>query len=135
MTVEFQPFQPRAPWWGGDLQTMRNFFAARTGRRPQIAGERLYLAMRDGSGDRLAALLTHAKRNDRPLVVLLHGLTGCETSMNMARAAACHLEGGYSVLRLNLRGAGPSPQVNRNARTPMRAGQLVANKNKNKMFW
>ena len=87
---------------------MRNFFAARMGRRPYIAGERLYLAMRDGSGDRLAALLTHAGRNDRPLVVLLHGLTGCETSMNMARAAACHLARGYPVLRLNLRGAGPS---------------------------
>ena len=87
---------------------MRNFFAARMGRRPYIAGERLYLAMRDGSGDRLAALLTHAGQNDRPLVVLLHGLTGCETSMNMARAAACHLARGYPVLRLNLRGAGPS---------------------------
>lgn len=105
----FTPFAPRAPWWGGDLQTMRNFFAARTGRRPHVAGERLYLAMRDGSGDRLAALLTRmAPRNDRPLVVLIHGLTGCETSMNMARAAAYHCAQGYPVLRLNLRGAGPS---------------------------
>jgi predicted alpha/beta-fold hydrolase len=90
---------------------MRNFFAARAGRRPQVAGERRYLALRDGSGDRLAALLTYGEHNDRPLVVLLHGLTGCETSMNMVRAAACHLARGYSVLRLNLRGAGPSRTI------------------------
>ena len=87
---------------------MRNYFAARRGRRPHVAGERLHLPLSDGSGDRLAALLSRAARNDRPLIVLLHGLTGCETSMNMARAAAYHLTQGYSVLRLNLRGAGPS---------------------------
>ncbi len=44
----------------------------------------------------------------KPLVILLHGLTGCETSMNMVRAALHHHGLGHPVLRLNLRGAGPS---------------------------
>lgn len=104
---EFPAFRPRAPWWGPDLQTLRNFFLARTGGRPKLGGERLHLDMRDGSGDRLAALLTLAEGN-KPLVVLIHGLTGCETSMNMVRAAIHHYAMGYPVLRLNLRGAGPS---------------------------
>ncbi len=103
----FQPFQPRAPWWGPDLQTLRNFFAARSGGRPHLEGDRLRLAMKDGSGDQLAALLSPAS-GSKPLVVLVHGLTGCETSMNMVRAASHHHGLGYSVLRLNLRGAGPS---------------------------
>jgi hypothetical protein len=105
--LEFPDFRPRAPWWGPDLQTLRNFFSARTGGRPKLGGDRLHLEMRDGSGDRLAALLTPAK-GDKPLVVLIHGLTGCETSMNMVRAAIYHRGLGYPVLRLNLRGAGPS---------------------------
>lgn len=105
--LEFTPFRPRAPWWGPDLQTLRNFVVARAGGRPRLPGERLHLAMKDGSGDRLAALLTPAP-GDKPLVVLIHGLTGCETSMNMARAALHHHAMGHPVLRLNLRGAGPS---------------------------
>ena len=63
--------------------------------------------MRDGSGDRLAARFTPAS-GEKSLVVLIHGLTGCETSMNMVRAAIHHHGLGYPVLRLNLRGAGPS---------------------------
>ena len=105
--LEFPPFRPRAPWWGPDLQTLRNFFAARAGRRPVLNGERISLPMRDGSGDRLVALLTPAA-GKKPPVVLIHGLTGCETSMNMARAAVHHRGQGRPVLRLNLRGAGPS---------------------------
>ncbi len=101
-------FRPLAPWWGGDLQTLRNFIAARRGFRPEIAAERLYLEMHDGSGDRLAGALTRAPGTGSPLVVLIHGLSGCEGSMNMIHAARYHASQGRSVLRLNLRGAGPS---------------------------
>ena len=107
LPLEFPPFAPRLPWWGPDLQTLRNFFAARSGRRPHLDGERIHLAMDDGSGDRLAGLLTRSLSN-KSLVVLIHGLTGCETSMNMVRAAVHHHALGHPVLRLNLRGAGPS---------------------------
>ena len=45
---------------------------------------------------------------DSPLVVLIHGLTGSEDSAYVRASAAFHLKRGRRVLRLNLRGAGPS---------------------------
>jgi uncharacterized protein len=105
-------FRPRFPWLGGDLQTLRNFI-----RRPHHdlapwPARRLELAMRDGSGDRLVGSLhgvdRDAARGGTGLVVLLHGLTGCEDSFYLRASAAHFLARGYGVLRLNLRGAGPS---------------------------
>ena len=65
--------------------------------------------MADGSGDRLAASLHAEERaGTAPLVVLIHGLTGCEDSHYMRDSALHFLSAGYPVLRLNLRGAGPS---------------------------
>ena len=73
--VAFPRFQERGPWFGGDLQTLRNFFARRFGRGPgDLAGERLLLPLSDGGG--LAARLTPGE-SGRPLVVMIHGLTGC----------------------------------------------------------
>jgi uncharacterized protein len=105
-------FLARPPWWGRDLQTVRNYL-----RRPVISldsypVERLEFPMPDGTGDTLVATLNRppAPAHDTPcpLVMLIHGLTGCEDSTYM-RASACHLlERGHPVLRLNLRGSGPS---------------------------
>jgi len=106
----FPPFRPRPPWWGGDLQTMRNTLALALGLLPAAPpGTRLELAPGDGSGDRLIAVLNEGREGARrPLAVLLHGLTGCDASGYMV-ASARHLTGlGHPVLRLNLRGAGPS---------------------------
>jgi len=77
-------------------------------------GERLLLAMRDGSGDRLAASLNRPRRlTARPLAMLIAGVTGCEESIYI-RASATHLlEAGYPVLRLNLRGSAPSRPTSR----------------------
>ncbi len=105
----FPPFRPRLPWLGGDLQTLRNYLRARPPELAGWPGRRLELALADGSGDRLAAMLHRPEAPDgRPLSVLIHGLTGCEDS-SYIRASARHLLGlGYPVLRLSLRGAGPS---------------------------
>jgi predicted alpha/beta-fold hydrolase len=43
-----------------------------------------------------------------PLVILIHGLTGSSDSGYILSAARCLLDLGHRVLRLNLRGAGPS---------------------------
>jgi hypothetical protein len=43
-----------------------------------------------------------------PLVILIHGLSGCEESAYIQTSARHLLAQGYRVLRLNLRGAGPS---------------------------
>ncbi|MCI0598134.1 MAG: alpha/beta fold hydrolase [Beijerinckiaceae bacterium] len=99
------PFRERAPWFGGDLQTLRN---AVCGAPPDLpGGERLLLPMRDGG--RLAARLDRTVGySARPLVVLVHGLAGSEASGNVV-ASMRHLAGlGWPVLRLNLRGTLPS---------------------------
>jgi len=98
-------FRERAPWFGGDLQTLRNFML---GAPPDLpGGERLLLSLQDG--DRLAARFDRpTERRARPLIVLVHGLAGSEASGN-AVASARHLVGqGWPVLRLNLRGSLPS---------------------------
>lgn len=95
------PFRPRFPWWGGDLQTLRD---ALLRDRPQPGPfQRLWLDLPDG--DALAAALHDG---DGPLVVLVHGLTGSEGSAYMQRSRAYWARRGRAVLALNLRGAGPS---------------------------
>lgn len=108
----FPAFRARPPWLGGDLQTLRNYLV-----RPRLdlaawPAERLSLAMGDGSGDRLVASLHRpAPAAAKPLVVLIHGLTGCADSTYVLATARHLLSLGHPVLRLNLRGAGPSAQT------------------------
>ena len=122
------PFVPRAPWWTGDLQTLRNFLVRRW---PDLAGyeaARLTFALDDGSGDTLVGTLNAppAGGRARPLAVLIHGLTGCESSSYMLHSAAHLLSQGYGVLRLNLRGAGPSRALCQLRYHAGRTGDLVA---------
>lgn len=110
IALDFPAFQARAPWWGGDLQTLRNTLARRLGLDDfALPGEALELPVGDGSGDRLIAVLNEGMgRERRPLALLVHGMTGCHESGYMVQTAR-HLTGlGYPVLRLNMRGAGPS---------------------------
>jgi predicted alpha/beta-fold hydrolase len=106
----FPRFRSRLPWWGRDLQTLRNYIVSIESSLAPYPAERVEFPMTDG--DRLLASL-HRPAEDlgRPLVVLIHGLTGSEDSAYI-RASALHLlDQGYPVLRLNLRGAGPSKGV------------------------
>jgi predicted alpha/beta-fold hydrolase len=66
--------------------------------------------MADRSGDILLGMLDRPEEPmaNRPLVLLIHGLTGCEASVYILSAARHLLDLGYTVLRLNVRGAGPS---------------------------
>lgn len=103
-------FSPRRPWWGGDLQTLRNYaLQARHVALPAQSCERLVIPLEDGSGDHMVAALNRpAGFGERPLVVLVHGISGSENSCYMTVAASFFLARGYPVLRLNLRGAGLS---------------------------
>lgn len=107
----FPYFRQRFPWIGADLQTLRNMIAP-SQPGPPGEGERLLLPV--SGGDRLAARLDRpADAGSRPLIVLVHGLTGSEASINVrATAGRLHADG-WSVLRLNLRGAGPSRPLSR----------------------
>jgi len=99
------PFRERAPWFGGDLQTLRNIII---GGPPELpGGERLLLPMPDG--DRLAARLDRpAVDSGAPLIVLTHGLAGSESSLHGVATARFLVREGWPALRLNLRGAAPS---------------------------
>ncbi len=103
-------FRPRPPWWGGDLQTVRNDILGIEPRFDDVPTERLEFPVADGSGDRLVGTLNRPRADGggRPLIILLHGLTGSEASINIRVSARHFLALGYPVLRLNLRGAGPS---------------------------
>jgi uncharacterized protein len=107
--LTFPPFRSRAPWWGPDLQTVRNSILPHGAELGDVASERLKFPMADGSGDTLLGMLhTPEVEGARALVVLLHGLTGSEDSAYVRASARHFLDLGYPVLRLNLRGAGPS---------------------------
>ena len=100
-------FAPRFPWLGGDLQTLRNFIVR---PRPDLSrwpGRRVELPLADGSEDRLLGLLQDNPGEAKPLVILVHGLTGCQDSFYVLGTARHLLARGYPLLRLNLRGAGP----------------------------
>lgn len=101
-------FRARAPWWGPDLQTLRNHLGPRPADLAAWPQRDLVLPLGDGSGDRLAAALHRPETATGPLVVLVHGLTGCADSSYLRATARQLLLSGFPVLRLSLRGAGPS---------------------------
>lgn len=108
--LDIPEFCPRFPWWGGDLQTLRNTIHYTEPDFAPYPATRLTFDLPDG--DRMLALLNRpASPTDNPAVMLIHGLTGCEDSRNIKRSAAFYLAHGFPVIRLNLRGAGPSAQT------------------------
>jgi predicted alpha/beta-fold hydrolase len=110
VNLEFPPFAPRFPWWSADLQTLANHFSPPVAALAPHASERLSFALRDGTGDTLLASLDRPAVPNaiRPLAIVVHGLTGTEHSAYILSIARHLLDGGHTVLRLNLRGAGPS---------------------------
>jgi uncharacterized protein len=107
------PFRPRFPWWGGDLQTIANRLRGVSSSLAPHTSERLSFPLPDGTGDTLLASLDRplTPRSGSPLTILIHGLTGSEDSLYIFSLARLLLDRGGRVLRLNLRGAGPSRSV------------------------
>ena len=108
MSAELTPFRPRFPWWGADLQTLASRLRPSPSLPASCRSDQLSFHLKDG--DTLLAQLDRppVPRAGRPLVILIHGLTGSEQSRYMVSQAGLLLERGHPVLRLNLRGAGPS---------------------------
>lgn len=105
--LDVPAFRPRFPWLGGDLQTVRNSLVRPEHPLTPWASQRVWLPV--SGGDQLAACLHAADRlGTAPLIVLIHGLSGCEDSHYIRGAARYFLTRGYPVLRLNLRGSLPS---------------------------
>ena len=110
----FPAFEPCSPWWGADLQTLRNAIVPPQPIADHGNQRRVHLPMTDGSGDELTALLDtpnsleNPSSQSLPLIVLIHGLSGSEDSAYVLTSTRFWLARGHCVLRLNLRGAGPS---------------------------
>jgi uncharacterized protein len=111
--LDLPTFRPRFPWWGGDLQTIANRLRGVSISLAPHGTERLGFPLPDGTGDTLLASLDRpaAPRAGAPLAILIHGLTGAEDSLYLFTMARLLLDRGRRVLRLNLRGAGPSRPV------------------------
>jgi uncharacterized protein len=107
---EFPPFQPRFPWRGRDAQTLRNFLKGPRPTASERAGERLTFVMPDGTGDCLTGALSppNGPATGKSLVILIHGLSGCEESPYMLESARYFPMIGHPVMRLNLRGSVPT---------------------------
>ena len=104
--MAFTPqFKERFPWIGGDLQTLRSSLIPPEKDPPLKT--RLFLKMRDG--DTLTARVdTSTSQTHKPLIVLIHGLTGSERSTNIIASTNYFIDQGWRVLRLNLRGSAPT---------------------------
>lgn len=104
--ITLPEFRERAPWFGGDLQTIRNAVLRDHADLEPWPGTRLTFTA--SNGDRLEGVMHRARDGSEPLVVLVHGLTGCEDSAYVRASARHLLQAGFDVFRFNLRGAGPS---------------------------
>ena len=109
-SLDLPPFRPRFPWWGADLQTIAIRLSPFESNLSPHISERVCFCMADRSGDILVGMLDRPAEpvSGRPLIILVHGLTGCENSPYMLNGARHLLGCGYRVLRLNLRGCGAS---------------------------
>jgi predicted alpha/beta-fold hydrolase len=109
-SLDLPPFRPRFPWWGPDLQTIAVLLNPKNADLAPHTSERLCFPMADRTGDILLGMLDRPAEpvEGRPLAILLHGLTGDERSPYLLKSARHLLDRGYPVLRLNVRGAGPS---------------------------
>lgn len=114
-------FPPRAPWFGGDLQTMAAVLSPPRVSLDDLEDEALQIATLDGSGDVLTGERLCQPGSDksagleRPTVVLLHGMMGDLDRGYMRVLAGAFARQGHPVVRMNLRGAGSSrPLCQRN---------------------
>jgi len=96
-------FRQRLPWWGADLQTLRD--TIRSQHLPEDLSSALTIDL--GGGDALLARLSLPQTKATwALVVLIHGLGGCAERPGIRRLAAHLVAAGVAVLRINMRGAG-----------------------------
>ena len=98
-------------WRRGHLQSIRSRVLPRQWPLADVSHvQQVQITMHDGSGDRLAAHVHRPRKPmpGHPLVVLVHGLGGSMESDYIRASARGLLRTGFSVVRVDLRGAGRS---------------------------
>lgn len=119
MSLDFDlNYRPKAPWIGGDLQTMS---AVLSPPRVSLEGfeiEDLLVPTLDDTGDQLTGQRVTKQGVTDPAkatVILLHGLLGDFDRDYMRLLTRHYVLAGHPVARMNLRGAGSSrPLCTRN---------------------
>ena len=104
------PFGGEAfPWIGGDAQTIRHFL--RHDAPPPPPSQDICLDLDDG--DQLLAAFHPARQSgqtgpagSRGCIIAVHGLNGCMDAQHIRWLIAPALDAGFSLLRVNMRGAG-----------------------------
>jgi predicted alpha/beta-fold hydrolase len=103
---EAAPFRPHPLTAGGHRQTLLGFLRRRSLRWTPRSEERVFEV---GPDARLLARLSwQPERDGRPLLAIVHGLNGSSESSYVVSLGRLAFERGWSVARLNLRGAGGS---------------------------
>ena len=116
------PFRGEAfPWIGGDAQTIRHFLCQDAPAAPP--SQEICLDLADG--DKLLAAFHPArpkatngpqatngtegttKGRSRGCIIAVHGLNGCMDAAHILWLIQPVLDAGFSLLRVNMRGAGP----------------------------
>ncbi|MEC8674069.1 MAG: alpha/beta fold hydrolase [Pseudomonadota bacterium] len=112
----------RFPWIGGDLQTIRHYL--RHDAPAPDAGEKVLIDLADG--DRLLAAFHPATgTRSKGCVIAVHGLNGCMDAQHIWWLVPEVLAAGYSLLRVNMRGAGPARPLARKTYNACAGGDLV----------
>lgn len=112
----------RAPWIGGDMQTMRNYLLRI--RPPIEEGTDLRIDLPDG--DALLGIFHKTNRaQSKGIIIIVHGLAGDCDSPYVRHLATDALDDGYDALRLNLRGAGAGSHLAKSSYHAGRADDLA----------
>jgi hypothetical protein len=98
----FRPF-PLLP--GGHLQTIGGHLL-RAALRWRLPTEDVVVEA--GEGIRILLRASWRPEKDRPALLLIHGLEGCDRSPNVISAGTLAYRAGWHVVRMNLRGCGDS---------------------------
>lgn len=111
LDIDVDPFQPRFPWIGSDLQTIRSSIFIEPGIPEDMRLTVPVPAFRHSDQAISVALNKPAGDWNGKLVILNHGLGGTEGSGYMRRSCRYFLDKGWAVARVNMRGAGKSAET------------------------
>lgn len=110
------------PWIGGDLQTVRHYFK-HDAPRPD-PGDEVVIELADG--DRLLAAFHPARKTpSKGCLIAVHGLNGCMDAQHICWLTPDVLAAGYSLLRINMRGAGAARPLAKGTYNACAGGDLV----------
>jgi predicted alpha/beta-fold hydrolase len=128
--VEHWKFRPHPLLRSGHLQTVAGIYLPRR-YAPYGATRHYVLADHGPAGGHHDQIVLHEDRpadvvSMKPVVLLVHGLSGCHQSSYMCRMSERLVDRGYVVFRMDMRGCGAGQEVARMPTHCGRAGDVAA---------